>query len=130
MLSALLLGPIPGMLVGGIGFTLSNLLLGYPHYVIASLIANASAGFLIGKFNQMKQPHKLIGIASTLILIFLSTLIGTTIYVGQVYIGFTKKLFMGEEVMKAGGLYAYSPIRPAMVLDNLCRANSHHLHSY
>ena len=107
MLSALLLGPIPGMLVGGIGFTLSNFLLGYPHYIIASSMANASAGFLIGKFNQTKQPHQLIGIASTMILIFLSTLIGTTIYVGQVYIGFTKKLFMGEEVMKAGGLYAY-----------------------
>ncbi|MEM3875326.1 MAG: ECF transporter S component [Candidatus Bathyarchaeia archaeon] len=113
MLSALLLGPVPGMIVGGIGFTLSNLLLGYPHYVIASSIVNAFAGFLIGRFNQMEHSHQFIGIASTLMLIFLSTLAGTTIYVGEVYIGYTKDLFMGEEIMKLGGLYAYRLYIPA-----------------
>ncbi len=107
MLSALLLGPFCGMLVGGIGFALSTLLLGYTHYIIASFIVYAAAGFVIGRLNHTEHHNKLIGIISTLILVVLSTLAGTTIYVGQVYVGFTKTLFMGEEIMKVGGLYAY-----------------------
>jgi uncharacterized membrane protein len=108
LLSALLLGPNAGALVGGIGFALSNFLLGYPHYIIAALTVNSLTGFLVGKINQFKNlSHPLLGALSTLTLISSFTLVGTIIYSGEAYIGYTKDLFLGEEIMKYGGLYAY-----------------------
>ena len=108
LLSALLLGPIYGMLVGGIGFALSNFLLGYPHYIIAALTVNSLTGLIIGWINQIKQfARPVLNAIPTLILIFTFTLVGATIYSGEAYIGYTKTLFLGEEIMKFGGLYAY-----------------------
>jgi uncharacterized membrane protein len=108
LLSALLLGPNVGALVGGVGFALSNFLLGYPHYIIAALMVNSLTGFLVGKINQFKDlSHPLLGALSTFTLISSFTLVGTIIYSGEAYIGYTKDLFLGEEIMKFGGLYAY-----------------------
>jgi uncharacterized membrane protein len=108
LLSALLLGPNEGAIVGGVGFALSNFLLGYPHYIMAAITVNSITGFLVGKTNQSKNlSHPLIGALSTSTLISSFTLVGTIIYSGEAYIGYTKDLFLGEEIMKFGGLYAY-----------------------
>jgi len=108
LLAALILGPKAGALVGGVGFAISNFLLGYPHYIIAALTVNSLTGFLIGKINQLKNlSHTLLGALSTFTLISTFTLVGTMIYSGEAYIGYTKDLFLGEEIMKLGGLYAY-----------------------
>ncbi len=108
LISALLLGPIHGALVGGVGFTLSNFLLGYPHYIIAALTVNALTGFLVGRINQIRHPLcPTLSVISTLILISSFILVGTIIYSEGVYAGYTKDLFLGENIMKIGGLYAY-----------------------
>ncbi len=108
LLSALLLSPIHAAFVGGVGFALSNFLLGYPHYIIAALTVNSLTGFLVGKINQLERHSRpILSAASTLTLISLFTLTGTIIYSGEAYIGYTKDLFLGEEIMKFGGLYAY-----------------------
>ena len=108
LLAALILGPKAGALVGGVGFAISNFLLGYPHYIIAALTVNSLTGFLIGKINQLKNlSHPLLSALSTFTLISTFTLVGTMIYSGEAYIGYTKDLFLGEEIMKLGGLYAY-----------------------
>ncbi len=51
-LSALLLGPFAGAFVDGVRFALADLLLGYPHYIIAALAVKASAGFIVRKVNR------------------------------------------------------------------------------
>lgn len=108
LLLALLLGPFHAAFVGGVGFALSNFLLGYPHYIVAALTVNALTGFLVGKINQLERhSYPLLGAASTFTLISLFTLVGTIIYSGEAYIGYTKDLFLGENVMKFGGLYTY-----------------------
>ncbi|MEM1589365.1 MAG: ECF transporter S component [Candidatus Bathyarchaeia archaeon] len=107
-LSALLLGSIHGALTGGIGFALSGFLLGYPHYILAALIVNSATGFIIGKINQLKYTQRpLLSAISTFILISSLTVAGLTIYSGVAYIAYTEKLFLGEDVMRFGGIYAY-----------------------
>lgn len=104
-LSALLFEPLVGAFVGGVGFALADSLLGYPHYAVASLIFKASAGFIVGKLNKHKAPiPKFFSIASSLLLILLFTLAGIIIYSGRIYLGFVKTFFLGEEVLKFGGL--------------------------
>lgn len=108
LLSALLLGPIYGALVGGVGFALSSFLLGYPHYIMAALLINSLTGFIVGWINQIKRfNHPILSAVSTLILISSFAVVGATIYSGEAYIGYTKNLFLGEEIMEFGGLYAY-----------------------
>jgi uncharacterized membrane protein len=46
MLSGIILGPLYGSLSAGIGSALSDLLLGYPHYVIPTFIIKTFAAFL------------------------------------------------------------------------------------
>jgi uncharacterized membrane protein len=46
MLSGIILGPLYGSLAAGIGSALSDLLLGYPHYVIPTFIIKTFAAFL------------------------------------------------------------------------------------
>ena len=46
MLSGIILGPLYGSLSAGIGSALSDLLLGYPHYIIPTFIIKAFAAFL------------------------------------------------------------------------------------
>lgn len=107
-LSALLLGPFAGAFVGGVGFAIAVLLLGYPHYVIAALIVNALAGFIVGKLNRHEPSmHRFLSLASILLLIVIFGLVGVTIYSGEIYLGYVKTFFLGEEVLKFGGLYAY-----------------------
>ncbi|GEM_PF-1526985 len=108
-LSAILLGPMAGALTGGIGMALSNIMLGYPHYAVAALAVYSLSGFLMGKISQHKRCSRLILCAiSTMVLILLFIMVGVTIYSGEIYIGYTKTPFLGEEVMKHGGLNAYS----------------------
>ncbi|MGB9854227.1 MAG: ECF transporter S component [Candidatus Bathyarchaeales archaeon] len=108
LFSALLLGPIYGALVGGVGFALSSFLLGYPHYIMAALIVNSITGFIVGWINQTKKfNYPILSAISTLILVASFTVVGATIYSGEAYIGYTKNLFLGEGIMESGGLYAY-----------------------
>jgi len=47
-LSALLFGPFVGAFAGGVGATLADLLLGYPHYAPATIIVKACEGAVVG----------------------------------------------------------------------------------
>jgi uncharacterized membrane protein len=108
-LSALLFGSFVGAFVGGVGFALSNLLLGYPHYVFASLSVNFLAGFVVGGLNRdVRRVNRILGLASSLILVLLFGLVGVTIYSGEVFLGCVKNFFLGERVLMFDGLYAFS----------------------
>ncbi|MEM2911733.1 MAG: ECF transporter S component [Candidatus Bathyarchaeia archaeon] len=112
-LSALLFGPFAGAFVGGVGFALADLLLGYPHYIIAALAVKASAGFIVGKVNRCgAYIHRFFSIASDLLLISLFMLVGITIYSGDIYFGYIKTFFLGEEVLKSDGLEVYKGYIP------------------
>lgn len=111
---ALLSGPYVGAFVGGVGSALASYLLGYPHYVVASLTVKASAGFMIGWIIRLKQPteNKLLSIVMSLILILFFGLAGVKIYSGDVYFGYVKTFFLGENVLSPGGLQAYGMFVP------------------
>jgi uncharacterized membrane protein len=107
LLAALLLDPYAGAFVGGVGFAMLDFLLGYPHYILAALTVYSITGFVVGKINKFNFSKITLGALSTSALISSFTLVGTNIYSGEVYIGYTKHFFLGEEIMKFGGLYAY-----------------------
>jgi len=112
-LSALLFGPSAGAFVGGMGFALADLLLGYPHYIIAALAVKASAGFVMGKVNRYGASiNRFFSTALSLLLILLFALVGVIIYSGDIYLGYVKTFFLGEEVLKFGGLEVYSGYIP------------------
>lgn len=51
-LSALLFGPFVGAFAGGVGSSLADLLLGYPHYAPATLVIKAREGYVVGVLNR------------------------------------------------------------------------------
>lgn len=112
-LSALLFGPFAGAFVGGVGFALADLLLGYPHYIIAALAVKASAGFMVGKVNRYgTSTYRSLSVTSNLILILLFALVGVTLYSGNIYFGYIKTFFLGEEILKFDGLEVRSGYIP------------------
>lgn len=48
MFSAVLFGPVPGFLIGGIGSCLADLISGYPHWILPTFIIKGVEGFLVG----------------------------------------------------------------------------------
>lgn len=59
LLSGILLGPVYGSMAAGIGSMMSDLLLGYPHYALPTLIIKAVAAIVGGTIYNMLIHKKL-----------------------------------------------------------------------
>lgn len=60
MVSALLVGAKGGMVIGGIGSAMADVLLGYTHYAPITLVVKGIEGFLVGKIfekSKKKSPR-------------------------------------------------------------------------
>ena len=76
-ISAMLFGPITGMIAGGIGSAIADILSGYAHWAVFTIIIKGLEGYLVGI--MMKKY-------STIIKSIFSTLIGTLIMVSGYFI--------------------------------------------
>ncbi|MBC7130132.1 ECF transporter S component [Candidatus Bathyarchaeota archaeon] len=111
--AALLLNPLSGTIVGAAGFLLADLLLGYPHYIYASVTAKALTGFVVSLINRHSPKKPLLYLMQSLLLTVLFASSGVLIYSGTAYFGYVEKLSLGEAVMEHGGVQAYSAYLPA-----------------
>ena len=61
--AAMILGPIPGAIVGAIGHSLADFISGYPIFCIPTLIIKGIMGFAIGKivYGHVDIKHFIIG---------------------------------------------------------------------
>lgn len=109
--ACLLLGPYESAFVGGVGFSFASLLLGYPHYVLASLMIKSLAGFIISKASETLKS-RIANLASSLILASLFGLVGMLKFSGEIYFGCTRTFFLGERILEFGGLWAQSLYMP------------------
>lgn len=111
-ISCLLLSPYASAFVGGIGLSSASLLLGYPHYALASLTIKSIAGFTISKALKTLKSRT-VNFASSLILALLFGLMGVLKFSGEIYFGYTNTFFLGERVLEFGGLWAQSLYLPS-----------------
>ncbi|MEM2093284.1 MAG: hypothetical protein QXE16_03255 [Candidatus Bathyarchaeia archaeon] len=109
--ACLLLEPFESAFVGGVGFSSASLLLGYPHYALASLMIKSLAGFTISKTKILK--NRIVNLASSLILALLFGLVGVLKFSGEIYLGYTKTFFLGERILEFEGLWAQSIYIPS-----------------
>jgi len=84
---ALLFGPKVGLIAGGIGSALADLITGYLPYAPATLVIKALEGYIVGYLSRAltKMSEKLWRILTIVLAIFLSLLalgVGTTYYLG------------------------------------------------
>lgn len=56
-LSGVILGPLHGMVAGGVGSMLTDLLSGYSHYALITLIVKGLAAFIVGIFSKVLISH-------------------------------------------------------------------------
>lgn len=94
-LSALLFGPFVGAFAGGVGSTLADLLLGYPHYAPATIIIKACEGAIVGAIKK-RNPT----LSSRLHWKFLTMILGVVAgfllgWVGTVYFSGEAELTLG-----------------------------------
>lgn len=72
-ITSILFGPTPGMIAGGIGSALADILSGYTHWALFTLIVKGLEGYVVGFIiNKLKN---------TSLNIILSTLLGSVIMV-------------------------------------------------
>lgn len=76
--SSILFGPVSGMIAGGIGSALADILSGYTHWAIFTLIIKGIEGYLVGM---------LLSKNTTVIKSIIATLIGAIIMVFGYFIG-------------------------------------------
>ncbi|SHG89113.1 ECF transporter S component [Tepidibacter thalassicus] len=65
-ITSILFGPVPGMIAGGIGSALADILLGYTHWAVFTLIIKGIEGFIVGALMK-KYSNKFTMIISTII---------------------------------------------------------------
>ena len=58
MITGLLFGPIIGGIAGGVGSSLADLFLGFPHYALATLVIKGLEGFFVGLIANPKKSYK------------------------------------------------------------------------
>jgi len=110
-IACLLLDPYASAFVGGIGFSLASILLGYPHYVLASLMIKSLAGFAISKVSKLLK-NRTVNFVASLVLVLLFGLVGALKFSGEIYLGYTTVFFLGERVLEFEGLRAYGLYLP------------------
>ena len=87
LISGVFFGPVTGLLAGGIGSALSDLLTGYPQWIIPTLIIKGIMGFVIGYIaNRTGLTVNIIGI----IIMVVGYFIGGSILYGSIYTGATQ----------------------------------------
>ena len=97
LLAGAMFGPVPGLLAGGIGSALADLLTGYTQWVLPTLIIKGIMGFAIGwiacgkgRIMKMNSIHTFLGsLAGIVIMIFGYFVAGSIIY-GSIYTGATQ----------------------------------------
>lgn len=93
--TAALFGPLTGALAGGIGASVADVLLGYPHYAPATLVIKACEGAVVGLLCRAKPKFssrlfwRIFTFATGLTVGVLLALIGSIYYSGEVtlYLG-------------------------------------------
>jgi len=93
--SALLFGPIVGAMAGGIGSMLADILLGYPHYALATLLIKGLEGFAVGYLS-----HKMRERFAKNQLLYLSIIVGLGLALCLAVIGLFR--FSGELYLSGG----------------------------
>ena len=71
-ITSILFGPIPGMMAGGIGSAFADILSGYTHWAIFTLVIKGLEGYLVGV---------IVGKNSTLVKSILATILGSVVMV-------------------------------------------------
>lgn len=97
-ITALLFGPLIGSFAGGVGASIADILLGYPHYAPATLVIKALEGGIVGFLGRkkLKFSSKLQWKAFTFAVgLVAGFLLG---YVGSLYYSGTVELYLGIPV--------------------------------
>lgn len=105
-LSGMILGPLYGMVAGGIGSMLTDLLSGYSHYALISLIVKGLAALIVGIFAKVLlyryiKDNKTYTLKKNLILI-IGCVIGSIVIVAGYYIFECVVLELGVAVALLG----------------------------
>jgi len=92
---ALLFGPRVGMIAGGIGSALADLITGYLPYAPATLVIKGVEGYIVGRLSLMltrvsEKTWRKLTVMLAVLLSILTLVIGSTYYLGpgEVYLGF------------------------------------------
>jgi len=94
-ITALLFGPLIGSIAGGVGASIADILLGYPHYAPATLVIKACEGGIVGFLGRkrLKFSSKLQWKAFTFAVgLVAGVLLG---YIGSLYYSGTVELYLG-----------------------------------
>ena len=133
LLMAAMFGPVTGMLAGGIGSAMADLLTGYTQWVLPTLLIKCAMGFAAGSLArenghslQMASPRTfLASISGTAVMVFGYTAAGAvmngSIYTGLLQVpGLTVEGILGIAVFYAAGI----ALRRAHVLRILPHGNT------
>ncbi len=66
IISSLMFGPVAGMIAGGIGSAMADLLSGYAHFSVFTLVVKGIEGYIIGWLFLKFGKSKLVGMYSSL----------------------------------------------------------------
>ena len=97
LLAGAMFGPVSGLLAGGIGSALADLLIGYTQWVLPTLIIKGIMGFAIGwiisgrgRTMRMSSVHTFLGILAGIVIMIFGYFIGGSILYGSIYTGATQ----------------------------------------
>lgn len=97
LLAGAMFGPVSGLLAGGIGSALADLLTGYTQWVLPTLIIKGIMGFAIGwiicgkgKTVRMTSIRTFLGSAAGIVIMVFGYFIGGSILYGSIYTGATQ----------------------------------------
>jgi uncharacterized membrane protein len=98
-LSAILFGPFVGAFAGGVGSMIADLLLGYPHYALATLVIKACEGGLVGMLNR-KRVEFTIGYSWKILTLVLGVAVGSLLaWIGSAFYSGQVELSLGPSTV-------------------------------
>lgn len=115
-LSALILGKKGGLIVGGVGSSLADMLLGYTHYAPITLIVKGLEGFLAGYLIE-KETKPII--ATTIAGVFMACgylLVELFIYGKAAFVSFPGNIGQGL-IGSIAAILVYNGIKKTRILD-------------
>lgn len=94
LLAGVMFGPIPGLLAGGIGSALADLLTGYTQWVLPTLLIKGIMGFAIGYLAnrtgtvmKMSSVRTFMGSLAGIVIMIVGYFIGGSVLYGSIYTG-------------------------------------------